>query len=67
MEFNPTVLKVEFSQLNYRIWKLHQKLEWCDPDDPDFERASNMLESMCNYRNSLRYFCKKNNVDLGGK
>lgn len=67
MEFQPTVLKVEFSQLNYRILKLHQKLEACDPDDPDFERASDMLQSMRNYRTNLRYFCKQNNVDLGGK
>lgn len=65
MEFQPTVLKVEFSQLNYRIHRLQAKLDECDTTDPDFERATEMLKSMKDYRDSLRYFCNINNVNLG--
>lgn len=67
MDFQPTVLKVEFSQLNYRIHRLQVKLDNCDESDPDYERAELMLQHMKNYRTHLRYFCTNNNVDLGGK
>lgn len=67
MEFQPTVLKVEFSQLNYRIHRLQIKLDDCDTTDPDYERALEMLQQMKDYRLNLRYFCNINKVDLGGK
>lgn len=67
MEFQPTVLKVEFSQLNYRIHRLQIKLDEYDTTDPDYKRASEMLQKMKDYRDNLRYFCNINNVNLGGK
>lgn len=67
MEFSPTVLKVEYSQLNYRIHRLQVKLDGTNLSDPDYERALEMLQQMKDYRSNLRYFCKINNVDLGGK
>lgn len=67
MNFKPTVLKVEFSQLNYRIHRLQVLLDECDTTDADYQRALEMLQSMKDYRTNLRYFCNINNVDLGGK
>lgn len=67
MEFQSTVLKVEFSQLNYRIHRLQIKLDEYDATDPDYKRASEMLQNMKDYRDNLRYFCNINNVNLGGK
>lgn len=67
MEFAPTVLKVEFSQLNYRIHRLEIKLDGCENTDDDYDRALEMLQQMKDYRDNLRYFCNKNNVNLGGK
>lgn len=67
MEFQFTVLKVELSQLNYRIHRLQNKLDEEDTTDPDYERASEMLQQMKDYRNNLRYFYNINKANLGGK